>query len=98
MADAGHLRCTRNQYESNEKRENEGALSMNSGFVRAVSQALNKVIFGARVASDRDAMSQWSTIGTGYVLNFLLTFMFVAVISAILGYYDPLNAPLATPA
>jgi hypothetical protein len=64
-------------------------------YVRATSRALNKVLFGARVASDKYPVSQWGTIGIAYVLNVFVIFVFVAAIFAIAGYYHPLGTPFA---
>ncbi len=61
--------------------------------VQAVSLALNKVLFGARVAADRDGVSQLDTIGISYVVNLLLVFIALAMIFAVTGHYDPLHAP-----
>jgi hypothetical protein len=69
-----------------------------SDFVRATSRLLNKVLFGARVASDPDIVSQWGTLAISCVLNLLLVFVGIAAIFAVAGHYHPLAAPLARPA
>ena len=66
--------------------------------VQAASRFLNKVLFGARIGSDPDIVSQWGTLAASYVLNLLLLFICVAAICALAGYYDPISAPLAAPA
>jgi hypothetical protein len=66
-----------------------------SELARAASHVLNKVLFGARVASDEDVVSQWGTIIVAYLLNLLLIFVLVAPIFAIAGYYQPLAAAFA---
>jgi hypothetical protein len=68
-----------------------------SEFVVSTSHALNKILFGARVATDEDLVSQWGTIAVAYTLNLLLIFVFVAAISTIAGYYDPFGVPFAKP-
>jgi hypothetical protein len=60
--------------------------------VRAASGTLNRILFGARVCSDPDAISQWGTIATSYVLNLLITFVFVAAIFGLAGYSDPAHS------
>lgn len=56
--------------------------------VRTISRALNKVLFGARVSSKPDFLSQCGTIAISYVLNLLITFAVVAAIIAIARYSD----------
>jgi hypothetical protein len=60
--------------------------------VLAAGGALNRILFGARVSSDPDVISQWATIATSYVLNLLITFVFVAAIFALAGYSDPAHS------
>jgi hypothetical protein len=64
-------------------------------YVRATSRILNKVLFGARVASDPDTISEWSTIFVSYVMNLSLLFIVMATVFAIAGYYQPLAAPFS---
>jgi hypothetical protein len=66
-----------------------------SEHVRATSRILNKFLFGARVASDPDVVSQWGTIFVSYVMNLFLISIVVAAIFAITGYYQPLVAPFS---
>ena len=63
------------------------------GFVQAASRALNKVLFDARIAADRDGNSQLDTILGAYVANLFLVFLAIAVIFAVGGQYDPLHPP-----
>jgi hypothetical protein len=66
--------------------------------VRAASGALNKILFGARVCSDPDAISQCGTIATAYILNLLITFVFVAAAFALAGPSDPAHSMWTTSA
>ena len=42
------------------------------GGVSKISSYLNTVVFGARIASDPDVISQWGTIVVSYILNLIL--------------------------
>lgn len=66
-----------------------------SGLVRATSSVLNGILFGARVESGPDVISQWGTIAVSYMLNLAIIFLVVASGFAISGYYQPFAAPLA---
>jgi hypothetical protein len=62
--------------------------------VRIASGVLNKVLFGARIAADRNVNSQLDTILVAYVANLFFVFLAVAVSFVVSGRYDPLHAPL----
>jgi hypothetical protein len=66
-----------------------------SELLQATSRALNKVLFGARIALDEDSNSQAGTMMVAYLLNLVLVFSVVAGISASVGFYDPFHSPLA---
>jgi hypothetical protein len=63
--------------------------------MRSASRFLNVVLFGARVESDPDVISQWGTISVSYVLNFGLVAIAVAVLFVVFGFYQPSVDPLA---
>lgn len=65
--------------------------------MHAVSRLLNIVLFGARVESDPDVVSQWGTISVSYALNFCLIAILVAVLFVVFGLYQPSVDPLAEP-
>jgi hypothetical protein len=64
--------------------------------VLRTSQAFNRVLFGAGVASDGDFYSVWSTVSTAYIANLLVLFVPIGIVSTIVGYYDPFHAPFET--
>jgi hypothetical protein len=68
-----------------------------SELVQITSRSLNKVLAGERVETDPDIVSQCGTIAVSYIVNLLLILIFIAVIFALAGYYNPLGAPFATP-
>lgn len=58
-----------------------------------MSRALNRIMFGARIANDRDVNSQLGTILSAYGANLLLAFVPVAALFLLSGRYDPIHAP-----
>jgi hypothetical protein len=71
------------------------AIMSSASQVRAISNFLNSILFGARVESDPDVVSQWGTVAVSYMLNLVIVFLVVATGFAISGYYQPFVAPLA---
>ncbi len=71
-------------------------LSMNvPEFLQAISRALSKVLFGARISLAEDYNSQLETIAAAYIGNLILIFAVVATTFAAMGLYDPFHSPLA---
>lgn len=66
--------------------------------VSRISNYLNTIMFGARISSDPDVVSQWGTIAVSYILNLILILAVVVPVFTIAGYYEPFAAPFADPA